>query len=163
MHAVRTIRYCTKDCLCLYVCPTGATDTEDGQVDATKCIGCGMCVKSCPSHAISLVPEKFPIQQKHSKDVCDSIFQLISNNVEAENICRQVAENSKDPVEQQFAAAMQMSFRRQSEDMYRECGYMLPQSANTRRLLTLMLSSEDPAFPKEAVEELLALLQKQQA
>ena len=40
MHAVRNIRLCTKDCLCLYVCPTGATDTETGQVDASKCIGC---------------------------------------------------------------------------------------------------------------------------
>ena len=24
-YAVRNIRLCTKDCLCLYVCPTGAT------------------------------------------------------------------------------------------------------------------------------------------
>ena len=28
-YAVRNLRLCTKDCLCLYVCPTGATDTED--------------------------------------------------------------------------------------------------------------------------------------
>ena len=26
--AVRNLRLCTKDCICLYVCPTGATDTE---------------------------------------------------------------------------------------------------------------------------------------
>ena len=26
--AVRNLRLCTKDCLCLYVCPTGATDTR---------------------------------------------------------------------------------------------------------------------------------------
>ena len=25
--AVRNLRLCTKDCLCLYVCPTGASDT----------------------------------------------------------------------------------------------------------------------------------------
>ena len=24
-YAVRNLRLCTKDCLCLYVCPTGAT------------------------------------------------------------------------------------------------------------------------------------------
>ena len=52
MYAVRNLRLCTKDCLCLYVCPTGATDTENGQVDAKKCIGCGLCVKACPSHAL---------------------------------------------------------------------------------------------------------------
>ena len=28
-YAGTNIRLCTKDCLCLYVCPTGATDTED--------------------------------------------------------------------------------------------------------------------------------------
>ena len=31
--AVRNIRLCTKDCLCLYVCPVGATDTEDSIID----------------------------------------------------------------------------------------------------------------------------------
>ena len=35
-RAIRTIRLCTKDCLCLYVCPTGASDTENGQIDASK-------------------------------------------------------------------------------------------------------------------------------
>lgn len=56
MHAVRNIRLCTKDCLCLYICPTGATDTETGQIDAEKCIsGCRVCVDACPSHAISLI------------------------------------------------------------------------------------------------------------
>jgi len=58
MHASRNIRLCTKDCLCLYVCPTGATDTENGQIDADKCLsGCRVCVDACPSHAISLVPD----------------------------------------------------------------------------------------------------------
>ncbi|MEG2676063.1 MAG: 4Fe-4S binding protein, partial [Clostridia bacterium] len=49
MFAVRNLRLCTKDCLCLYVCPTHATDTENGQIDWKKCIGCGMCAQSCPS------------------------------------------------------------------------------------------------------------------
>ena len=39
MFAVRTLRLCTKDCLCLYVCPTGATDTENSIIDREKCIG----------------------------------------------------------------------------------------------------------------------------
>ena len=41
--AVRNLRLCTKDCLCLYVCPTGATDTENSIIDVTKCLGCGIC------------------------------------------------------------------------------------------------------------------------
>ena len=33
-YAVRNINLCTKDCLCLFVCPTGATDTEIAQLGA---------------------------------------------------------------------------------------------------------------------------------
>ena len=32
-YAVRNLRLCTKDCLCLYVCPTGAADTEDSIIE----------------------------------------------------------------------------------------------------------------------------------
>lgn len=46
--AVRNLRLCTKDCLCLYVCPTGATDTEDSVIDVSKCIGCGVCAGGLP-------------------------------------------------------------------------------------------------------------------
>ncbi len=46
-----------------------------------------------------------------------------------------------------------------AEDLYREAGYMLPQSRNTHELLSLMVSGELPAdFPKDAVERLLELL-----
>ena len=47
--AVRNLRLCTKDCLCLYVCPTGATDTENSVIDTGKCTGCGDCAGACPS------------------------------------------------------------------------------------------------------------------
>lgn len=54
-HAYRNLKLCTKDCLCLFVCPTGATDNETGQIDFSKCIGCGACAKACPSHAITMI------------------------------------------------------------------------------------------------------------
>lgn len=65
--AVRNIRLCTKDCLCLYVCPTGAADTENSIIDVNKCIGCGVCAQSCPSGAISMVPTEYPPQQPKEK------------------------------------------------------------------------------------------------
>ena len=37
--AVRNLRLCTKDCLCLFICPTGATDTENSVIDPEKCVG----------------------------------------------------------------------------------------------------------------------------
>ena len=52
--AVRNLRLCTKDCLCLYVCPTGAADTENSIIDPAKCIGCGVCIHRCEFDAISL-------------------------------------------------------------------------------------------------------------
>ena len=51
--AVRNLRLCTKDCLCLYVCPVGATDTENSIIDTKKCLGCGACLAACPNGALS--------------------------------------------------------------------------------------------------------------
>ena len=51
-YAVRNLRLCTKDCLCLYVCPTGATDTENSIIDTDKCIKCGVCMAKCPFKSI---------------------------------------------------------------------------------------------------------------
>ena len=46
-HAYRDLKICSKDCLCLFVCPTGAADNETGQIDFEKCIGCGACAAIC--------------------------------------------------------------------------------------------------------------------
>ena len=84
--AVRNVRMCEKDCLCLYVCPTGASDTENSVIDAGKCIGCGACAEACPSGAISMVPREYPRQQEKKDGVAAALRRLVSSKAEQERI-----------------------------------------------------------------------------
>ena len=88
-YAVRNIRLCTKDCLCLYVCPTGATDTENSIIDVDKCIGCGACANACPSKAISMVPLEMPPQQPKESAVVAALNDMVASKVKVEQAARQ--------------------------------------------------------------------------
>jgi len=162
MPAFRNVRMCEKDCMCLYVCPTGATDTENSIIDVTKCIpGCMECVNACPSGAISMVPLKYPAQQVKTKEVINTQRSLGYSKMLQEGIADAVAAASPDrSVTRQFAKAIAKSNLRMAEDILRESGYMLPQSAEVRKLLEEMLEKAAQDFPKNAVELLLNKLQK---
>ena len=147
-YAVRTIRLCTKDCLCLYVCPTGATDTENSIIDKEKCIGCGACAAACPSSAISMVPRVFPPQQPKESAVVDSLRALVQSKAKQELIADQLPNT--------LGAALSRSLRLTAEDLNREAGYMLPQSGNTKAFLLSL--KEYPGIPKDALEHLLTTL-----
>ena len=165
MHAVRNIRLCTKDCLCLYVCPSGATDTETGQIDADKCInGCRACVDACPSHAISLVPDEFPPQQDKTVSVINALLSLSDSKIKQEQISQAIAETTENPILQQLSTAISKSNRLMAEDLLRESGYMLPQSNNVKDLLSSLLEKEQPDdFPFETVRTLIHLLDQNSA
>ena len=144
-YAVRNLRLCTKDCLCLYVCPTGATDTENSIIDKTKCIGCGACAESCPSSAISMVPYELPHQQPKEENVIEALRGLVQSKAKAELIA------SKLPTA--LGAAVEKSSRIMAEDLCREAGFMIPQSGNAEEFLKSILNYPD--IPKEEVEYLL--------
>ncbi len=144
-YAVRNLRLCTKDCLCLYVCPTGATDTENSIIDVEKCIGCGKCAAACPSSAISMVPKKYPPQQPKDEAVVEALRALIQSKAKAENIAAQLPDV--------LSVAVEKSSRLMAEDLCREAGFMLPQSGNTKLFLEQI--KRYPDIPADVVESLL--------
>ena len=161
MPAVRNIRLCTKDCLCLYVCPTGATDTETGQIDPERCLeGCRACVDACPSHAISLAPASYPPPQPKRNSVVNVMTALAESKTRQEFFWAELAEDADTPEAAQFAKAMEESNRIMAEDLLRESGFLLPQGPSTIKLLKQLKQKAlwDAEFPMDEVNRLLELL-----
>ena len=156
MVAVRNIDLCSKDCLCLYVCPNGATDTDNSIIDVDKCTGCGMCANACPSKAISMVPVEYPAQQKKKKEVVNTLNKLSKSKVEQEKIAKQIANNTDKPGFKKLMTAISKSNRLMAEDIIRESGYMLPQSSNANKILNeIKNNAKFENIPSKEIEKLL--------
>ena len=154
-HAVRNLRLCTKDCLCLYVCPVGATDTENSVIDVEKCIGCGVCAAACPSGAISMIPEELPAQQPKETPVLAVLREMAESKATGEKSALWIAEETEKDGLFRLMTAVAKSERLIAEDLMREAGYMLPQSANTQELLEELISDPPSGFPTKTAKKIL--------
>lgn len=115
---------------------------------------------ACPSHAIYLVPSTYAApQQEKSELVKNKMFTLIASKSVQENLAASIAGDTDNPVVRQLAKALEKSNRIMAEECFREAGFMLPQSQETKELLRGLLDGpqiED--YPKEIIERLLELL-----
>jgi len=144
MYASRNIARCTKDCVCLFVCPTGATDTEDGQIDRDRCVeGCRACVDACPSHAIYLVMQRYPEPVPKDPSIAEQMMTLCARKVAQEAIAAAVSQSDNNSAESRVARALLRSCRILAEDCAREAGYMTPQSAAARSLFEKIEQESD--------------------
>ena len=153
MHAVRNITLCTKDCLCLFVCPTGATDTETGQIDFARCLdGCRLCVDACPSHAIHLVFDRYPQRPEKGERVVKNLQELAQSKVDQETVCKTVQRSGG--AQAKLARALALSNRILAEDCMREADFMLPQAPQVSTLLEILAEQRSRDFPEEALHAL---------
>ncbi len=135
-HAYRNLKLCSKDCLCLFVCPTGATNNETGQIDFDKCIGCGACAAACPAKAITMIPNVMPKQQPKNPSVINQIFKVVDSKIDEIKILNHLLKENKE--DGRLIKTLIHSNKVMIEDLLREAGYMLPQSQNTHEFLKLI-------------------------
>ena len=153
VYAHRDLKICSKDCLCLFVCPTGATNNETGQIDKDTCIGCGACASACPAHAITLLPRKLPPEQAKNEEVLNALKIVITNKIKELATLRNLIELEEDETTKKLYQAMYHSFKVIVEDLYRESGYMTLESKKSQEFLTEL--SHENSDKKGIIESLL--------
>ena len=101
----------------VYVCPTGASDTENSIIDTAKCVGCGTCAAACPSGAISMVPVNYPPQQPKAETVLTPAYALANAKARQEKAAGQLAAAAGPDGLYRLLTAMTRSIRLVNEDL----------------------------------------------
>jgi ferredoxin len=159
MFAVRNLKLCTKDCTCLYVCPTGATATEDGSIDTSKCLdGCRLCVDACPSHAIYLVYTNYPERPLAPAELMAGIASLLAEKAEAWVRLTALAENEPDAQVKRLLTALARSAQILGQDQVRAAGYLIPEAKRLQTFVPPTLSGKGGT--DVAIEEIVLALER---
>ena len=153
VYAHRDLKICSKDCLCLFVCPTGATNNETGQIDKEVCIGCGACMKACPAHAITMLPRQLPQEQEKTEEMIEALKKVIQNKIKEVAILRQLKEKEEDKDKKKLYQALYHSNKVIIEDLYRESGYMKKKKKKAQELLSELL--QDVPQKESTIKNLL--------
>jgi Fe-S-cluster-containing hydrogenase component 2 len=51
-------------------------EADEVRLDVDRCIGCGLCVSTCPTHSLTLVRKPQSEQQEVPKDIIDASIKL---------------------------------------------------------------------------------------
>ncbi|MCI5166457.1 MAG: hypothetical protein D3903_10235 [Candidatus Electrothrix sp. GM3_4] len=153
---------CAKDCSCIYICPTGAADTEDGKIDEDKCIGCGQCVEACLTRALSLKVTShrkgYPAEPHKVNAVRQKMYQLAENKMQQMRVASDLHTKSTDEHEKKLLMGIERANLVMAAGFMREGGYLQPRGDNTKTLLTFLKETEtdqDVTGEIKKIEELL--------
>jgi rubrerythrin len=106
-----------------------------------------------------MVPVEMPAQQKKAGEVVEVFGNMTRMKALSEKAASELAESATEDGLYRLMKAIERSERIVSEDLFREAGYMLPQSANTHALLQQLIANPPSSdFPTEAAKKLLAKL-----
>ncbi|MCW5212008.1 4Fe-4S binding protein [Desulfobulbus sp. TB] len=150
---------CAKDCSCVYICPTGAADTEDGKIDEDKCIGCGKCVEFCLTRALSMKitgdRKGYPPERHKAKTVRQNMYQLAEKKMQQMQIASDLHRKSTDEHEKKFLMGIGRANLVMAAGFMREGGYLQPQGDHTKALLSFLQETETDQDVTEEIEKLL--------
>ncbi|MEF9841635.1 MAG: hypothetical protein RR955_05185 [Raoultibacter sp.] len=106
-----------------------------------------------------MMVDELPPQQPKVAAVVAAQRDLAQSKVSQENKAAGLAASADNSASYRFARAIEKSNRIMAEDILREAGYMLPQSANAQVFLrSLQNEAKSEDFPREVLEKLLALI-----